>query len=182
MTNPVEAWRIDHSYFSRLLALLRKELDAFHSGGEPNVELMLDIISYLRDYSDDMHHPREDIAFARMVRRCPDLSLVLARLAQEHPVIAQAGEKLRSLLNAVQGDIIVPRYEIEIAAATYLVYYGNHIAKEEEDILPRAAQVLTPEDWEAVRKAVPHRHDPLFGDDDGNERYRVLRRHIALEA
>ena len=181
MTNPVEAWRIDHSYFTRLLALLRSELDAFHSGGEPNVEMMLDIISYLRDYSDDMHHPREDIAFARLARRCPDLALALARLAQEHRVIAQAGEKLRSLLTAVQGDVIVPRSEIEIAAATYLVYYGNHIAKEDEDILPRAANMLTQDDWEAVKNAVPHRRDPLFGDD-GDERYRSLRRHIALEA
>ena len=44
-------------------ALLRRELDAFHSGERPNYELMLDIISYLREYSDEMHHPREDVAF-----------------------------------------------------------------------------------------------------------------------
>jgi hemerythrin-like domain-containing protein len=61
------------------------------------------------------------------------------------------------------------------------VYYGNHIAREEEDVLTRAAQVLTPEDWEAVRTAVPPVHDPLFGDHP-EERYRELRRQIASEA
>ena len=64
---------------------------------------------------------------------------------------------------AIVGGAVVPRAEVEVAAATYLVYYGNHIAKEEEDVLTRAAKELTPEDWEAVRDAVPPGIDPLFG-------------------
>jgi hemerythrin-like domain-containing protein len=68
-----------------------------------------------------------------------------------------------------------------VAAATYLVYYGNHIAKEEEDFISRAAQSLTPEDWEAVRSAAPAGHDPLFGDRP-EARYQELRRQIAREA
>ena len=181
MTNPIEAWHIDHSYFNRLLALLQKQVDAFHFSNQPNYDLMLDIISYLRDYSDQMHHPGEDVAFARLAKRCPDLELTLSRLAQEHRIIAQAGETLRKHLDALLSDVIVPKAEIEVAAATYLVYYGNHIAKEEEDVLPRAAQALTPEDWEAVRNAVPHGRDPLFGGGS-DERYKVLRRQIALES
>lgn len=61
------------------------------------------------------------------------------------------------------------------------MYYGNHIAKEEEDVLPRAAQVLRQEDWEAVRAAVPPGRDPLFGGGS-EERYRELHRQVALEA
>ena len=181
MTNPIEAWRIDHAYFNRLLALLQKQVDAFHFGDDPKYDLMLDIISYLRDYSDKMNHLREDVAFERMAGHCPDMRSTLSRLAQEHRIIAQAGETLRKLLVAALGDTIVSKGEIEVAAATYLVYYGNHIAKEEEDVLPRAAQVLTPEDWEAVRNAVPHGSDPLFGGA-GDDRYKVLRRQIALES
>lgn len=181
MTNLIEAWRLDHSYFNRLLALLQKQVDAFHFGNQANYDLMLDIISYLRDYSDEMHHPREDVAFARMAAHCPDLELTLSRLVQEHRIIAQAGETLRKHLEAVLADAIVPKAQIEVAAATYLVYYGNHIAKEEEDVLPRAAQVLTPADWEAISNAVPQRHDPVFGVSS-DERYKVLRRQIALES
>ena len=184
MTDPIQAWHTEHAYFGRLLALLRRELDAFHSGERPNYELMLDIISYLREYSDEMHHPREDVAFARMRPRCPDLDQVLARLEQEHRVIARAGEALRKELEAALDGAVLPRDEIEMAAATYLVYYGNHIAKEEEDVLPRAGQVLQPADWAAVRDAVTHRHDPVFGKDAAAEaeHFRELRRHIALEA
>jgi len=85
------------------------------------------------------------------------------------------------MLRAIVGGAIVPRAEVEIAAATYLVYYGNHIALEEEDVLPRAAKVLKEEDWAAVRDAVKPGRDPLFGDDVA-ERFRELRRQIALES
>ena len=180
MANPIAACHAEHAYFKQLLRLLHKQVDVFHTGKRPNYELMLDIISYLQDYTDKFHHPREDAAFARLAKHRPDIELVLARLGQEHRVIAHAGETLVNLLNEILGDAIVQRTEVEVAAATYLVYYGNHIAKEEEDFVSRAAQSLTPEDWEAVRSAVPAGHDPLFGDRP-EARYQELRRQIARE-
>ena len=181
MANPVSVWHEEHAYFRRLLELPRREVEAFPRGEQANYELMLDILSYLRDYGDQYHHPREDAAFHRLARRCPVLELPLARLRQEHRVIARAGETLRSHLEAVVAGTVVPVEEIETAAATYLVYYGNHISKEEEDVVPRAGESLTAEDWEAVRNAVPPARDPLFGDQP-EERYRELRRQIAREA
>jgi hemerythrin-like domain-containing protein len=181
MANPIGAWHAEHVYFNRLLDLLHKQVDVFHTGERPNYDLMLDIIHYLRHYTDQFHHPREDLAFARLAERCPDLKPALARLSQEHRVIARAGEKLLRHLEEAAAGTIIPRAEIEVAAATYLVYYGNHIAKEEEDILGRAARELTPEDWEAVRAAAPSGHDPLFGEHP-EARYRELRRQIAREA
>lgn len=177
----LKAWHREHEYFRRLLALLQKQLDVFHGGERPNYELMLDIVSYLREYSDRVHHPLEDVAFDRLAKRAPELALPLARLKQEHRVIAHAGEALVDHLNAILGGAVVPRAEVEMAIATYLVYYGNHIAKEEEDVLARAASLLGPEDWAAVKDAVPHVPDPLFGDKP-EERFRSLRRQIALEA
>ena len=66
---------------------------------------------------------------------------------------------------------------LEAAAATYLVYYRHHLAAEENEFLPRAAQLLTPADWAAVAAAVAPAADPLFGDDVG-ARYRELRDQI----
>jgi hemerythrin-like domain-containing protein len=179
--DPVKAWHDEHAYFQRLLMLLQKQVDVFHGGDRPNYELMLDIVSYLREYSDRVHHPREDVAFARLAQKLPELALPLERLKQEHRVIANAGEALKELLTEILDDAVVPRADVEMAAATYLVYYGNHIAKEEEDVLASAARALAPEDWAAIRSAVPAVKDPLFGDAP-EERYRNLRRQIALEA
>ena len=119
--------------------------------------------------------------FRRLVQYRPDRQLLVARLAQEHRVIAHAGNTLHRLLEEVQSDALLPRSEIEVAAATYLVYYGNHIAREEEDILPLAAQVLNADDWRAAAAAAPAGHDPLFGSTV-QEKFRELRRRVALEA
>ncbi len=181
MNAPAAAWHTEHEYFQRLLALLQGQLDLFHRGERPNYELMLDILAYLREYGDAFHHPREDEAFARLAKRRPDLELELARLRQEHRVIARAGERLVELLNEALDGAVVARAEVEVAAATYLVYYGNHIAKEDELVLGRAAELLTPEDWQAVRHCTPAPADPLFGERP-QERYRALRRRISAEA
>jgi hemerythrin-like domain-containing protein len=179
--NPIATWHTEHMYFRRLLDLLNRQLDVFESGARPNYELMLDIITYLREYSDRYHHPREDVAFARLEAHCPQLGLTLARLRQEHRVIATAGETLAKLLTAILDDNLMPRSAVESAAATYLVYYTNHIGREESDVLTHAARTLTAEDWEAVRTAVPLADDPLFGESPAKH-YRDLRRHIALES
>ena len=181
MNGPVALWHTEHVYFRRLLELLQAELDTFHRGERPNYELMLDVVAYLREYSDAFHHPREDVAFQRLAQRCPELRLDLARLTQEHGIIARAGEALRQQLEAVLSGAFVPRAEVEVAAATYLVYYGNHIAREDELVLERAARLLTDEDWQAVRQAALSAPDPLFGDTPA-ERYRALARHIGTRA
>jgi len=180
MTHPVAGWHTDHRYFNRLLDLLERQVDVFHAGEQPNYQLMLDIIYYLRRFSDQSHHPREDVAFACLAERSPDMELPLARLIQEHRVIAHAGERLEKSLEQAVADAFVARADIEALAATYLVYYRSHIAREEKEVLPRAAAVLTPEDWKAVA-AAPIAQDPLLGSAP-EERFRELRRQIALEA
>jgi hemerythrin-like domain-containing protein len=181
VVDPVAVWREEHEYFARLLGLLQKQVDVFHSGSKPNYTLMQDIVSYLREYADQFHHPREDVAFERLASYCPEFELVVARLRQEHRVIAHAGATLLAHIEAVLDGSILPREQLEAAAATYLIYYQNHIRTEETTILTRAARHLTADDWEATRAAVPGAPDPLLGPNP-QTRFRELRRQIAQEA
>ena len=173
---PVEHWHTDHVYFNRLLNLLEKQVDVFHDGGVPNYELMLDVVYYVTHFSDVLHHPREDAAFARLARRNPGLQLPVARLAQEHRVLAHIGKRLEQMLEQAAGGAFFERADLEALAATYLTYYRSHIAREERDILPLAARMLTAEDWAAVRTAVPEEATEV-----AEARFGELRRQIALE-
>jgi len=181
MVDPVEVWHNEHAHFSRLLKILDQQVITFYEGLHPNYDLMRNIVYYLRHFSDRFHHPREDVAFARLVRRDPAMRLPVNRLLQEHRVIAVAGDGLMRCLDDVAADAMVERSRLEAAAAAYLVYYRHHLATEEQEVLPRAAQVLTKSDWQAVAAAVPQGADPLFGEES-EARYRELRRHLALEA
>ena len=82
------------------------------------------------------------------------------RLLQEHRVIARAGDELLRMLNDVADEAVVLREDVETAVATYLVYYRHHLATEEREIMPRAATLLTAQDWSAVAAAAPVGRDP----------------------
>jgi len=174
---PVECWHAEHMRYARLLDILEKEIAAFHLGGSPDYELMRDIVHYLHYFPDRHHHPREDVAFERLLHYAPAMELPVNRLLQEHRVIAAAGEALLQRLEEVSEGALMSRATVEAAAATYLVYYRHHIATEEREVLPRAARLLNERDWAAVAAAVPHGVDPLFGEDF-EPRYRELRRRI----
>lgn len=159
MVNPISAWHADHVRFGRLLDMLESEVTRFHSGEQPNYELMRDIVLWLRHYADGVHHPREDVAFERMVQRDPGLRLPVNRLLQEHRVIAHAGESLLERLENAANGGFAPRADLEAAAATFLAYYRSHMATEESTILPRAGELLQDADWAAVAAVVP-KDDP----------------------
>ena len=160
-------WHEDHLHAARLLDLLQAQVDIFHRGEQPAYGLMADIVTYLRTYSDCVHHPREDVAFTRLAERDVGLSRVISRLMQEHRVLAWSGEELLLRIDEAALDTVSPRSALEAAAATYLVFYRNHLNVEERDILPVARALLTPEDWAAVAAAGPDIADPLFGDPVG---------------
>lgn len=177
MVDPVAVWHAEHMRFASLLEFIEQQMSAFHLGKDPDYELLRDVVYYLHHYADRYHHPREDVAFARMIRRNPDVSLPINRLLQEHRVLESAGATLLKLLDEILEDVVHERAVVEAAAATYLLYYRHHLASEERDILPGAARMLQPDDWAAVASAVPPIPDPLFGDDVA-ERYRELRRRL----
>ena len=178
MADAIAVWHAEHVDYSRLLDVLEEQVAAFQAGSSPNYSLMLDVVSYLRHFPDRFHHPREDAAFARMIELDPTLELPINRLLQEHRVIAAAGEELLNRLKEVADGALIARATLEAAAAVFLVYYRHHMAKEEREILPRAAKMLTPDDWRIVANAVSSAPDPLFGDGV-EKRYRELRKQIA---
>jgi hemerythrin-like domain-containing protein len=173
----VAAWHADHVAFGRLLDLLDREVIAFHEAGQPNYPLMFDILQYLHEYVDRSHHPREDVAFARLAQRQPSLQLQVARRLQEHRVIAAAGERLVALLNEIMNGDLMARADVERAAATYLVYYRHHLRAEEELVIPQAVALLRREDWSEVAAAGTGAADPLTAEGI-DVRYSELRREL----
>ena len=180
MENPVSMWHNEHVRFERLLNYLEQQMAAFREGLSPHYELMAEIISYLSEYADRAHHPREDVAFKILSQRDPALLPLVQRLSQEHRVIDHAGALLLSYLSDIVKDVFVKRENVEAAADTFLVYYRNHIQREEESILPAAVRLMTDQDWQEVVQAVPSRPDPVFGALPGTT-YRAIQAQLKRE-
>lgn len=163
MTSQIAQWHAEHGNFSLLLSIFEEQVVAFRDGGSPDYDLMLEIVTYLREFGDCYHHPREDAAFTILVARDPRMRLPINRLLQDHRVIAVAGEELVARLHQVISGAHVLRATVEAAAALYLAYYRHHIAMEEREVLPRSRLVLNAQDWDTVGRAAPSNPDPLFG-------------------
>ncbi|AFT90546.1 hemerythrin domain-containing protein [Paraburkholderia phenoliruptrix] len=181
MPDSLSVWHTEHVSFARLLDVLEEQVAVLHRDESPNYGLMNDILYYMRNFSDRVHHPREDVAYARLAKRDPGIQVVVNRVLQEHRVIAAAGDELLHRINEAAGDVIVSRTALEAATATYLVYYRHHLSTEERDLMPRAAQALTEEDWAAVDAVVSASPDPCFGEKV-LERFEALRKQIAVDA
>lgn len=176
LAEPLARWHADHGNFARLLDLVEQQLDAFQAGKQADYELMRLTVYYLRHYPDRFHHPREDVAFRRLVQRDPQLRSDVEWCIREHALIAEAGEKLLNCLNQIIAGDEVERTGLKAAAATYLAYYRHHLAVEEHQIIPRAVELLRPDDWAAVSD-IAAEPDPLFGTEV-DARYSELRRRI----
>ena len=181
MTDTIAVWRADHLNFAKLLDILEAQLQRLHTGDEPNYELMLDIMFYMTHYSDLLHHPREDLAFAKIKERDSSAGPLVDELARQHEFIKECGEELVTDLDGIVNGSIISRERVELPGRNYIAHFRNHMQREEDEILPLAAMLLRDKDWSAIEATLQHREDPVFGTN-AEQRYAALRHEIGREA
>ena len=163
MSDPIALWHTEHANFAILLDLLEVELDRFHKGEAPDYELMLDIMFYMTHYPDALHHPREDLAFARIAGRHAAARSIVEKLANEHSVLKHEGNALVIGLDDIVNGSITSREHVEAPGRAYITAFRRHMRLEEAEILPLAAKLLDRSDWEAIEAAIRYRDGPVFG-------------------
>jgi len=138
---------------------------------------MLEIMYYMTHYPDVMHHPKEDLVFARIREREPSAGTTIDRLTGEHATLRRDGQELVQELDGVLDGSITSLERIKEAGRDYLTTFREHMRVEESEILPLAARMLRPVDWAAIEAAIRQFQDPLFGPRT-EQRYAALARHI----
>jgi hemerythrin-like domain-containing protein len=181
MHDVIALWHADHINFAKLLNLLEDQLELFHAGGSPQYELMLDVMYYMTHYPDVLHHPKEDLIFAKIKKRTGSAGPTIDELTLQHARLRESGQELARDLDDIVNGSISSREHVDTAARAYVTNFRNHMRVEETEILPLAAGLLREQDWADVEKAIRHIEDPLFGGKT-EARYAALRRQIATEA
>jgi hemerythrin-like domain-containing protein len=177
MSDTLSSWHSEHLNFAKLLDLLEGELGRFHDGGSPDYELMLAIMYYMTHYPDVLHHPKEDLVFAKMRERDNSVAATVENLLAQHASLKTCGATLVRDLDGIVDGSIMSRESIETTARDYLDEFRRHMRIEEEEILPRAAKLLQRKDWSEIDAEIRHFEDPLFGERT-EERYAALVRQI----
>ena len=165
MSDLLSDLRQDHRNMSIMLDLLDQESDRVRDGDSPDYELLSDIMRYLTVYSDAVHHPKEDLLYARMRAERPELAAGLERVAPEHRQLAERGLALRNDVQAIATGAPVTREHLLEDMHDYVRTLRKHIAWEEEDLFRRAQSMIDQADESTVDVSDVDAEDPVFGPE-----------------
>lgn len=181
MTDILSLLRDEHGNMTKLLAVLRHQIEAFKAGKTPDYQLLQSILEYSLEYSNLYHHPKEDLVFARLRERIPAMINTVNDLEEEHRKLAARTRQFAEAINNICAGAEVPRERIMQMAEDFLNASENHMKMEDETIFPIAEKYLKEEDWVAIAEEAADREDPLFGPQV-ESMYRPLHEEIARES
>ena len=179
MTQAVQVIQSEHAGIWRLMATIDQLNQALASADvAPDRDLFGAIFDYLQSYTDQMHHPKEDLFLFRALReRAPESHPVLDELQREHARGPSAMLRLRDLMGRACAGEANDRAAFREALSNYVNTQREHIRKEETQVLPLAQSMLTDADWRVIDEAFLANDDPLFGQSVRTE-FRDLHRRI----
>ncbi|MDH3691303.1 MAG: hemerythrin domain-containing protein [Gammaproteobacteria bacterium] len=177
MAELLEQLYVDHRNMARLLKLVEKELDEFHQRGKANLSLINRVMTYLTDYSDVIHHPKEDVMLERLGYTQPDFANAIDALMAQHDMLATKGMEFLKIVEEAEEGQAQRLDTLEEMGRDFVSRQFQHMRHEETEILPAARKSFSTADWQAIDDAVSPRADPLFGDTV-EEEFRELYEHI----
>lgn len=170
--------RDEHRALASVVKALQFLIQEIQNRGQtPDFPLLQSIVSYIEQFPDKLHHPKEDqYLFPALRQRHPAAAAELDILEDEHlrgtPLTARVAKSLRDY----QADS--GQYEaFADAVDDYANFHWAHMTREETVILPLAEKYLTAEDWVSINAAFKSNSDPLVGINTQRE-FRVLFRRL----
>ena len=177
MNDLISQFHQDHVNMARILKLINSEIEALAAEEPRNLEILDDAIRYMINFADKIHHAKEDIMFNRLMEAAPDTREMIEDILAEHQQIYKKGTEFQELVRAVEFGDFVLRDEIVAKGTDYVNTLYAHMSKEEENVLKRAREVLTDEDFADLDLHHGPNADPLFGEEIQKE-YKDLYTYI----
>jgi hemerythrin-like domain-containing protein len=167
--------RMDHRNASVLLGLLTEQVKTARVGGDPDFDLVNDIMHYMTFYADAVHHPREDLVYRQLKAAGKGDGLVFVE--SDHRELAQDGRQLRDECEAVSSGAALVREKFVADAIRYIERLEEHMRWEENDLFRRADTIGD----QTVELGELAASDPVFGRD-ADPRYASLLGRVRDEA
>ncbi|MDJ0956639.1 MAG: hemerythrin domain-containing protein [Arenicellales bacterium] len=154
----------DHLNMARILKLINSEIEALAAEEPRNLEILDDAMRYMINFADKIHHAKEDIMLSRLREVAPETREMIEDIFAEHQEIFKKGTEFQELVRAVEFGDFVLRDKIVAKGTDYVNTLYAHMSKEEENLLKRAREVLTDEDFAELDLNHGPEVDPLFGE------------------
>jgi hemerythrin-like domain-containing protein len=138
------------------------------------------MLFYVDEFPERLHHPKEsELLFPRLVRLAPEFAPVVERLDRDHAVGERSIRDLEHVLLAFEVMGEPRRKAFEDALERYVRSYLEHMAVEEQQILPAAQRLFSAEDWRELDAAFEANRDPLTGHAADSEYLPLFQRILS---
>lgn len=164
----------DHVNMAKLLDLLDQQMAAFRAGGAADFGLLQDVMDYMNQYPDGVHHPREDLIARRLAERDPVAAASADSLMAEHAELGDLARRVEAAVGEIALDAELSREGIVQLVDDYVARLRQHMSREEVEFMPLAERTLLAADWDDLQGRFDAVHDPLFGAEV-QEKYRALK-------
>jgi len=171
----------EHRAITAVIEGLRHVLAEMRAGTmPPEPTLVGAMFHYIEQFPERLHHPKEDdFLFERLRARRPDAAPLLDSLQREHAI---GRERFGQLLRHYERFVADPSTIGTFADAVdrYADFHWKHMRREEDEVMPLAAQALTADDWAGIDAAFASNADPIVGVDARKAFRELFRRLVAL--
>ena len=126
----------DHRRLTQVLGVLEAQIDRLARAEEIDFDLMLDAMTYITEFPNRLHHPVEDVLFARLAAIDPTASDACQAQIAEHERLFHDSAAFYALLEAVQMDeATVMRDRLADAGREFIAAQRAHLLREERELL-----------------------------------------------
>ncbi len=155
----------EHRQIAHMLSAMQALVARYRDArGERDFELLEAMLLYLEKVPDQVHHPKEDaVLFPALARHASAGKRLVDELELEHACGRPLLTAVCGALHAFRDGAVNGLDRLILGVDEFAEFYGNHMRKEEEQLLPLAVAHLAAGDWERVADAFGDNADPRPG-------------------
>ncbi|MGR4989507.1 hemerythrin domain-containing protein [Vibrio rotiferianus] len=173
----IERIRREHGYMVRLLAILRHKLNEIKQEHAINYALVGEIVDYLSNHSEKIHHPKEDILYHYFLEHYGHFKTI-ENLELEHQELSKKTKQFSGIVEMILQDAVVPQDMFTQQLEDFITSQKRHLEMEERQVLPLIEELFTSEDWLNVESQwQENEDDPVFGNTIA-DRYKQLAERV----
>jgi hemerythrin-like domain-containing protein len=144
------------------------------TGEPPRFELLKAMLSYIREFPEKLHHPKEeDFLFKRLRERTQEFDDLLDDLQRQHRECARLVDELDKSIARYEADPESGHEQFVAAVRRFAAAQQRHMSFEAGVIIPAAREYLTAADWDEIYRAFAENGDPRFSAE-AEEEFRQL--------
>ncbi|EAR20563.1 hemerythrin domain-containing protein [Nitrococcus mobilis] len=149
-----------HERIRAVLDMLEQEVESLDQEGSADLSAMKEGFYYLTQYLGPGDNNRERIVYRNVVAREQRAARLVGELTQQHEELRRRSEELLESVEDMTEDVLVAKAEFDARAHRYIELQRQHVAREENELLPLADQLLTDDDWKRIEHTLRQQQWP----------------------